>query len=99
MPNTLAVACIVGLLLNQSAFQAGELRWSLPVLTVLEPIVAIIIGQVLFGEHIASAAPDVAGQVVGLVAMTVGVSWLAQVSVPEIGPPNSPRPAVESSRL
>jgi hypothetical protein len=44
-PYTLAVFSIVGLLLNQSAYQAGDLRLSLPVLTVLEPIVAIVIGQ------------------------------------------------------
>jgi hypothetical protein len=99
VPYTLAVASIVGLLLNQSAFQAGELRWSLPAITVLEPIVAIIIGQGLFAEHIASTAPAVAGQVVGLLAMTLGVIWLAHVFVPETGPPVSPptRPVSPSS--
>jgi len=90
VPYTLAVVSIVGLLLNQSAFQAGELRWSLPVLTVLEPVVAIVIGQVVFSEHIASGAGARSGQVAGLVAMTIGVFWLAHVSVPERDPTGAP---------
>ncbi len=96
VPYTLAVTSIIGLLLNQSAFQAGELRWSLPVLTVLEPIVAIVIGQTLFAEHIASGPAAVAGQVLGLVAMTAGIFWLAQVRVPEPRRPVGPAPAVST---
>jgi hypothetical protein len=57
-PYVLAVISIVGLLVNQSAYQAGDLRLSLPTFTVLEPIVAILIGQFLFSEHIASGAGD-----------------------------------------
>ena len=79
-PYALATAAILGLLLNQSAYQAGELRHSLPVITVAEPIVAIILGQALFGEHIASSALAIAGEVIGLCAMTVGVAQLSRLS-------------------
>jgi drug/metabolite transporter (DMT)-like permease len=96
VPYTLAVVSIIGLLLNQSAFQAGELRWSLPVITVLEPVVAIVISQVLFAEHIASDPLDVAGQVLGLAAMTAGVFWLAQVGAPETSRPVGPDPVVST---
>ncbi len=98
VPYALAVTSIFGLLLNQSAFQAGELRWSLPVLTVLEPVVAIIIGQVLFSEHLASSAPAVAGQVIGLVAMTVGVFALTQLTVPSPGATGELQPAIDATR-
>jgi drug/metabolite transporter (DMT)-like permease len=82
-PYALAAVGILGLLLNQSAYQAGDLRWSLPVMTVLEPITAIVIGQVLFGEHIASTPAAIFGEAVGLVAVTAGVFGLAWLTVPE----------------
>jgi drug/metabolite transporter (DMT)-like permease len=81
-PYVLAVISIVGLLVNQSAYQAGDLRLSLPTFTVLEPIVAILIGQFLFSEHIASGAGDRIGEVFGLAVMVVGVFWLTD-SAPE----------------
>jgi drug/metabolite transporter (DMT)-like permease len=95
-PYVLAVISIFGLLINQSAYQAGDLRWSLPLLTVLEPIVAILIGQYLFGEHISSAPGARVGALIGLIVMVVGVFWLtgsvtdhppASTSPPERGAP------------
>jgi drug/metabolite transporter (DMT)-like permease len=82
-PYALAAISILGLLLNQSAYQAGDLRWSLPIITVLEPVTAIVIGQVLFGEHIASTPAAIFGEVVGLAAVTAGVFGLARLTVPE----------------
>lgn len=75
-PYALTVVSIAGLLVNQSAYQAGDLRWSLPLLTVLEPIVAILIGQFLFAERIASGAGARTGAGLGLVTMVIGVFWL-----------------------
>lgn len=75
-PYVLVVVSIGGLLVNQSAYQAGDLRLSLPTFTVLEPIVAILIGQLLFGEHIASASGDRIGELAGLAVMAWGVFWL-----------------------
>lgn len=77
-PYVLVVVGIGGLLLNQSAFQAGDLNWSLPAITVLEPLVAILIGQTLFHEHIATGALHVTGETLGLVSMVVGVLALAR---------------------
>jgi drug/metabolite transporter (DMT)-like permease len=81
-PYVLAVISIVGLLVNQSAYQAGDLRLSLPTFTVLEPIVAILIGQLLFSEHIAGGFGDRLGEVAGLAVMVAGVFWLTH-AVPE----------------
>jgi drug/metabolite transporter (DMT)-like permease len=76
-PYVLVVISIGGLLLNQSAFQAGDLKWSLPAITVLEPLVAILIGRALFHEHIATGALHVTGELVGFAAMVAGVLVLA----------------------
>src|SRR6266849_905264 len=43
---------LVGLLLVQSAFQAGPLRLSLPALTAVEPVASSAVGVILFSEHI-----------------------------------------------
>ena len=47
----IAVA-LFGFVINQSAFQSGELIWSLPALTVIEPILAALYGTILFHEPI-----------------------------------------------
>lgn len=51
-PYVLAAAASVGMIINQSAFQAGALEASLPTLTIVEPIVAAVIGVTLFAERI-----------------------------------------------
>lgn len=76
-PYVLVAVSIGGLLLNQSAFQAGDLKWSLPAITVVEPLVAILIGETLFHEHVASGALNLTGQAAGLAAMVLGVCLLA----------------------
>ena len=77
-PYVLVVVSVAGLVLNQSAFQAGDLKWSLPAITVLEPLVAILIGQTLFHEHVATSALHVTGEVLGFASMVVGVLILAR---------------------
>jgi drug/metabolite transporter (DMT)-like permease len=87
-PYVLAAIGILGLILNQSAYQAGDLRLSLPVLTIAQPIIAIVIGQALFGEHIAATPLAVAGEVIGLLTMALGVIQLARIS--PAGPVGAP---------
>jgi drug/metabolite transporter (DMT)-like permease len=69
---------VVGMLLCQSAFQAGSLAASLPTLTVVDPIASIAIGTLAFHEHLAQAPASVVLETVGLAAMIVGVFWLAR---------------------
>jgi drug/metabolite transporter (DMT)-like permease len=52
----LIVASIGGLQLIQSAYAAGPLGASLPVMDAIEPAVAVTIGVLLFGEAIAEGA-------------------------------------------
>jgi drug/metabolite transporter (DMT)-like permease len=48
----LALVGIVATLLQQSAFHAGSLQASVPAMLVLEPVVAVALGQVILGEHL-----------------------------------------------
>ncbi|HEX2703645.1 MAG TPA: DMT family transporter, partial [Solirubrobacteraceae bacterium] len=77
-PYALIVASVTGLLLNQSAFQAGQLGWSLPVITIFEPLVAIAIGELMFGEHIDAGPFARVGELLGLAGMVVGVLALSR---------------------
>ncbi|MEO6468184.1 MAG: DMT family transporter [Acidimicrobiia bacterium] len=48
----LVVFAVTGLLLNQSAFNAGHLAASLPALAVTNPILSSFLGIILFEEHL-----------------------------------------------
>lgn len=80
-PYVGAAAAILGLVLNQSAFQAGELEASLPILTAVEPFIASILGVTMLGELIqASGALEwslVAASVVVMVGSIVALARAA----------------------
>jgi pimeloyl-ACP methyl ester carboxylesterase/drug/metabolite transporter (DMT)-like permease len=80
-PLALVAVGALGLLLSQSAFQAGPLRASLPVLTVVDPVTSILVGALAFGEPIAVAGADPVLEAVGLGAMAVGVFLLGRSPV------------------
>lgn len=48
----LAVAGVPAVLLVQTAYQAGHLRVSLPIIAVVEPVLACAVGLALFHEHV-----------------------------------------------
>ena len=84
---------MVGLLLVQSAFQAGPLTASLPMLTVVDPVVSILIGALAFAEGIETSATAIILEVLSLLTMTVGVFLLARsplVSQPDDEMPPTP---------
>jgi drug/metabolite transporter (DMT)-like permease len=89
-PYVLLVFGIAGMVLGQSAFQAGALDVSLPTMSVVDPIVSIMIGALVFPEGISSGAPAVTVQVIALMAMSWGVFALARSGsfrqVPEAPP-------------
>jgi hypothetical protein len=47
----------VALLVNQSAFQAGDLQASLPMLTAAEPIVGCVLGYLMLDELLTASGP------------------------------------------
>ena len=67
-----------GFLLGQSAFQAGPLGASLPVLTIANPLVAAAIAVLAFHERIASTPLAVVIELGSVAAMVVGVCVLAR---------------------
>ena len=76
-PYALVVLGLGGMVVIQSAFQAGPLAWSLPAVTVVDPVVSIIIGAFAFGEHVAPGPVSLVLELVGLVAVVAGVFALA----------------------
>jgi drug/metabolite transporter (DMT)-like permease len=71
------VSGVAGIFLTHSAFGSGHLRLSLPTMTVVQPLVAVVIGLVLYGERIDARGLAPLWEVVGLLAVTVGVYFLA----------------------
>jgi drug/metabolite transporter (DMT)-like permease len=74
----LIVAGGLGMLLAQSAFQAGSLDRSLPTLTVTDPLVSIGIGAYAFGEGIEINKLAGTLEAVGLILVVAGVFALGQ---------------------
>jgi drug/metabolite transporter (DMT)-like permease len=72
----LAVVAVSGTLLQQSAFQAGDLTASLPAITVGEPVVGVAIGIAVLGEHLQA---DGAQWLV--IAAAVGLATAATVAL------------------
>jgi len=64
----------------QWAYQSGALIEALPVMAVLEPLVAVGLAGPVYGERLAPGFVMHAGQVVGVVGLTVGVLVLARRS-------------------
>ncbi|MDT5232010.1 MAG: hypothetical protein QOE94_3290 [Mycobacterium sp.] len=51
-PYLLVVLAVVVTVLQQSAFHAGALQASVPIMLVGEPVVAVLLGVVILGEHL-----------------------------------------------
>ncbi|MGZ4509481.1 MAG: DMT family transporter, partial [Blastococcus sp.] len=64
----------------QLAYRAGHLIESLPTMTVLEPVVAVALASLAFGETLAGGWAR-AGQLGGMVLLTAGVVSLARHQV------------------
>jgi drug/metabolite transporter (DMT)-like permease len=74
----LAIVGPLGFLLNQNAFQQGILLAPvLAVITVSDPLVSIALGNLWLHENLTSTPAAVAGEVLALVVMTLGIIMLA----------------------
>ena len=70
----LIVVAVIATLLQQSAFHAGSLRASVPAMLVLEPVVAVFLGEVVLGEHLAVSKP-------AAVVLTIAVGAMAAATI------------------
>lgn len=87
-PYVLVAFGVGGMLLGQSAFQAGALDASLPTMSVADPVVSIVIGAVIFGEAISNGAAALLAEAAALAVMCVGVYLLA-VAEAAVGEPRA----------
>ena len=77
-PYALAVLGAYGFLLAQSAFQAGPLAASLPLITAVDPVTSFFIGVLAFGERLATGATALAALVVAVAAIVAGIWTLGR---------------------
>ncbi|HLW45546.1 MAG TPA: DMT family transporter [Acidimicrobiales bacterium] len=70
-PYALLVSGAIGMFLVSNAFQAGPLAASQPYLTIVDPLVASLLGITIFGEHIRSGAVQLVAEAF-LLAVLVG---------------------------
>ncbi|MGE2721835.1 DMT family transporter [Mycolicibacterium celeriflavum] len=72
----LLVLGVLAVFLQQSAFHAGSLQTSVPTMLVLEPVVAVVLGAVVLGEHLTVGgvkAIAITAAVVAMAAATVAL--------------------------
>ena len=67
-----------GLVVVQSAFQAGPLAYSLPALMIIDPLVSILIGIYLFGERLNGGSENAIAEMTALSLMVVGAFALSR---------------------
>ena len=70
-----------GLLLNQLAFQAGPLTASLPATATVDPLVSIVVGVVVYDEHIRRGPGG--GVALALLVILLGISVIQLARNPE----------------
>jgi hypothetical protein len=68
----------IGFLLAQRAFQTAPLRVSLPVLTIADPLLGLLLGLFVFRQHIAFEGADGVLIGVGLLAIVAGSARLTR---------------------
>lgn len=60
---------VIATLLQQSAFHAGSLQTSVPTMLVLEPVVAVLLGAIVLGEHLSVSGLEPVALVIAIGAM------------------------------
>ena len=77
-PWVLLVLGVAGVLLSVSAYQAGALRTSLPIMDTVEPVSGVLIGTAVFAERLASSPGGLALQLCGAAAAVAGIVVLGR---------------------
>ena len=77
----LVAAGFVGILLLESAFNAGPLRASLPGIAAAEPVSGIVLGMVVFADPVFVSPGMLALRAAGIAALIIGVIMVARAPV------------------
>jgi drug/metabolite transporter (DMT)-like permease len=67
---------IIALTVSQSAYQAGPLAYSMPFVGVLEPVVAVVIGDFVLGEQVRLSHTDFALELIAAAVACLGILLL-----------------------
>jgi drug/metabolite transporter (DMT)-like permease len=86
-------AGIVGTVLSQAALHYGPLAVSQPLMVIVDPLVSIILGVWLYGEHFVGGGLNIALGALGFVTMIIGVVLLARTAPSFAATPASSSPA------
>jgi len=92
-PYAMAAAGLLGALFGQSAFNAGPLSLSLPVIDTLEPVAAVALAATVFHERLASSPGQLALQLAGGAMAVAGIAILSHSSVVNTEAGLAPGPA------
>jgi hypothetical protein len=105
------VVGLSGVAVNQRAYRAARLSASMPVLNIVDVLVALAFGVIVFGENPAHSPLAVAGQLVALACVGVGLRRLSRSELfadqaaptqPQSVPPStyqSPKPPASPAGL
>ncbi len=80
-PYALAGVGYVSMTLNQLALNTRALAATMASSTALDPVVSVVLGVTLFGEHLHGSTLQAAGAFVALAAALIGVAVLARAEV------------------
>lgn len=77
-PYALAGAGLAGVFLSQNAFHAGPVTASQSTLVIVDPLVSIAIGILLFGDRVRTSGVHGPGEALSLGVLFGGVWWLTR---------------------
>jgi drug/metabolite transporter (DMT)-like permease len=77
-PYLLVALAVAVTVVQNSAFHAGALQASVPIMLVGEPVVAVLLGVVVLGEHLAVRGAAALGLAVAVVAMAAATIALGR---------------------
>jgi drug/metabolite transporter (DMT)-like permease len=76
LPYVTAAASLAGLLLIQSAFQAGPLAVTLPMVDWAQPLVAVVLGITVLGESLSTSPYHLTALAIGALTALAGILLL-----------------------
>src|ERR1700743_679906 len=91
-PSLLVALAVTVTVLQQSAFHAGALQASVPIMLVGEPVVAVLLGVVILGEHLVVRGLGAVILALAVAAMTAATNALGRDSA-SIATPVADAPA------
>lgn len=97
-PWVLALIGLTAVATNQRAFQAGRLAASMPVLNVVNVLVAMVFGWLVFGEAPVQGPLSLALQLLSAGVMALGLVWIARLD-PDAEPASPAPPVLAAGRV